>query len=242
MSLPVSTVPNKATWEKARAEAGGKAGLSKAGLTKALEAFHTAYEKAKTGGDLGPLTTAIHTLDQAAKKYIEDIKALKKYDKLVTAVTQKIVTPLHTFVSALDNMAKAANQEITRIENEIKNRIDMVKRTTTECHKKVEGMNQEFQGISNRYKLGVPKAELPDLQRMVNEGSTLFNSYKKAIEELDKELTEVVTKYIGSHKPLIEKHNTELGAAKGEIKKNATEIQYGLTRMKEMHILMEKVI
>jgi uncharacterized protein YoxC len=139
-------------------------------------------------------------------------------------------------------MAKAGNAEINRVEHEIRNRIDMVKRTTAECDKKVHGINDEFQGIANKFKMGVPKNDVAALTKMVNEAGQMMAGFKKAIQELDSALLEVVNNNIKDHRPIIDKCNSELGQAKGQIKASLEAINLGLTRDKEMRLILQKVI
>jgi flagellar biosynthesis chaperone FliJ len=246
MKLPTCTVPTKSSWEKLRQTAGGKAGLSKTSLSKALETFHAALSKANTSGDLANANLAISALSKAAKAYLEDVKKTGKYHELESTISREVIGKLNAFVKAMEEAAKTANAEINKIElaveHEVKNRIEMVKRGTTECDNRVNPMNEEFQKLAEKYKLGVPKNDAGPLKRLVEEGAKHLAEYKKAIQELDKALVEVVTNNIQKHREILDKLNTELGNAKGQIKATNEAINQGLARTKELSIVLQKQI
>jgi peptidoglycan hydrolase CwlO-like protein len=242
MKLPTCTVPTHQAWEKLRQKTGGKSGLSKVNMGKTLDAFHAALAKSTTSNDLAPTTHAIGTLGKVAHSYLEDIKKLKKFVELESVVSREIIGKLNAFAKGLEQAAKNANAELNRVEHEIRNRIDMVQRTTTECDKRVNPMNEEFKGMAAKYKYGVPKKDSPNLTKMVKEGADLLAGYKKAIAQLDKELLEVVTENARDHRPIIEKVNSELGKAKGQIKKSNEAITLGLNRTKELTIYLKKLV
>ncbi len=240
MNLPECRVPSRAAWEKIRSTAGGKSGLSKVSMGKNLDAFHAAAIKASNTGDLAPLNIAIGTLNTKAHAYLEDIRKLKKYPKLETAVTQDIIGKLSAFVKGMEQAARDAGAEINRVEHEIRNRIDMVKRTTTECNNRVNPMLEAFEEMVEKYKFGVPRGEHDAVAQKVNTWGAALNTYKKAINELDESLVEVVSQNIKDHRPIVDKLNTELGQAKGQIKKCLDGIKLGLGRTIEIGEYLKK--
>ena len=216
--------------------------MSKVSMGKTLDAFHAALAKTTSSGDLGPANIAIGNLSNVAQSYLEDVKKLKKFPNLEAAVTKEIVTKLKAFVTALEQAAKNANAEINRVEHEIQNRIEMENRPTTECDGRVNPFNAKLQEMANKYKMGVPKNDVPTLTKIAKTGGELMATYKKAIAELDHALVEAVTENARDHRPIIDKLNSELGAAKGRIKVSNEAINLGIARTKELDILLKKVI
>lgn len=242
IQLPECHVPSRAAWEKIRKTAEGKSGLSKVSMGKSLDAFHAAAVKSANTDNLAPLNQAISTLNTAAKSYLEDVKKLKKYPKLENAVNQEIIGKLSAFVKNMEQAARKAQAEINRVEHEIGNRIDMVKRTTTECNNRLNPVLEDFEDMVEKYKFGVPKNDVATVAQKVKQYAGQLDAFKKAVAELDKALVEVVTANIRDHRPVIDKLNGELGQAKERIKKTNTAINLGLGRTIEIGTYLKTVV
>ena len=219
MALPKTKVPTRAQWQTLRDKSGGKKGLAKVSIGKSLDKFHATLAKASKTDDVKAVTDVMASLEKDLNTYAAAVQ--KKYNELASTVKREMISPLKAYKKALSDIAAKAYKELNRIENELRNLTNMAIKEGDKMAKEMVGMNKEYSGMQKKYNDGVPEPDKKDVTRFVKDAAGRAKNVKTASKLLDKELNDFVAKYLRDHRPLIKKHNSTLGKAKGSVKSAA---------------------